>query len=194
MISCHVGDHYDTETKQHSMEWRHIGSHNPKITRYKHLHEKFSPGFLVSSRQSPHSLSSKGPIFQHGVLLISAVQLKTYWRKSWRMFYQVGLVLTRQHPTSPGTCNPKEAGLSGLPCFQYLDHPPYSPELTPLDYHVFLGMNKTIKTSLFFAPNGGHCSHGEHVEPTNLWKFLHSLQKLELRAKKYIELRGGYVE
>jgi hypothetical protein len=30
-------------------------------------------------------------------------------------------------------------------CFQCLDHPPYSPDLAPLDYHLFPGLKKTIE-------------------------------------------------
>jgi len=29
--------------------------------------------------------------------------------------------------------------------FQYLDHPPYSPDLTPSDYHLFPGLKKQLK-------------------------------------------------
>jgi len=29
--------------------------------------------------------------------------------------------------------------------FQCLDHPPYSPDLAPLDYHLFSGLKKEMK-------------------------------------------------
>jgi len=29
--------------------------------------------------------------------------------------------------------------------FHYLDHPPYSPDLAPLDYHLFPGLKKQLK-------------------------------------------------
>jgi histone-lysine N-methyltransferase SETMAR len=28
--------------------------------------------------------------------------------------------------------------------FQYLDHPPYSPDLVPLDYYLFPGLKKQL--------------------------------------------------
>jgi histone-lysine N-methyltransferase SETMAR len=34
--------------------------------------------------------------------------------------------------------------------FQYLDHPSYSPDLAPSDYHLFPGL-KRIESSPFFA-------------------------------------------
>jgi hypothetical protein len=33
----------------------------------------------------------------------------------WREVYQNSLVLVREFPVSPGTCNPEETGLLGLP-------------------------------------------------------------------------------
>ena len=72
--------------------------------------------FLWSRRHPPHWLSSKGPNYQRVVLLIPAGAIgghfegKTPWKG-----HQVGLVLAWQCPSSPGTCNPEETGLSGLP-------------------------------------------------------------------------------
>jgi len=56
------------------------------------------------------------PNYQRGVLLIftgaaeSHFEGKTPWEG-----HQGGLVLARQCPGSPGTCNPEETGLPGLP-------------------------------------------------------------------------------
>jgi len=37
-------------------------------------------------------------------------------------------------------------------CFQYLDHPPYSRDLAPSDYHLFSGLKKKqLKGSHFFS-------------------------------------------
>ena len=34
-------------------------------------------------------------------------------------------------------------------CFQCLDHPPYSPDLAPSDYHLFPGLKKQLKVRHF---------------------------------------------
>ena len=71
--------------------------------------------FLGSKRHLPHWLSSKGPNYQRGVLLISAGATETFWRKNAAgISPRGGLVLAWQCPGSPGTCNPEETGLSGL--------------------------------------------------------------------------------
>ena len=35
--------------------------------------------------------------------------------------------------------------------FQYLDHPPYSPDLVPSDYHLFPGLKKQLKGQYFLS-------------------------------------------
>ena len=72
--------------------------------------------FLGSRRHPPHWLSSKGPNYQRGVLLISAGAIEGQFEgKTPLEGHRGGLVLARQCPGSPGTCNPEETGLPGLP-------------------------------------------------------------------------------
>jgi len=77
--------------------------------------------------------------------------------------------------------------------FQCLDHPPYSPDLAPSDYHLFPGLKKQLK--------GHFLSDVEVIAAVETWLdgqssefFLSGLQKIEQWAKKCIELRGEYVE
>ena len=77
--------------------------------------------------------------------------------------------------------------------FQCLDHPPYSPVLAPLDYHLFPGLKKQLKGRHF-------SSDAEVIAVAETWLdgqpsefFLSGLQQLEQRAKKCIELRGEYL-
>jgi len=45
--------------------------------------------------------------------------------------------------------------------FQCLDHPPYSPDLDPSDYHLFPGPKKTVERS----PEG-YCCRGDLLGET----------------------------
>ena len=72
--------------------------------------------YFGSRRHPPHWLSSKGPNYQRGVLLVSAGANEGYFGgKTLREGHQGFLVLARQCPGSPGTCNPEETSLPGLP-------------------------------------------------------------------------------
>ena len=51
--------------------------------------------------------------------------------------------------------------------FQCLDHPLYSADLAPLEFHLFPGLKKTIETSPFLVRRGGHCCHADQVRRKN---------------------------
>jgi len=78
--------------------------------------------------------------------------------------------------------------------FECLDHPPYSLDLVPSDYHLFPGLKKQLK--------GRHFSSDvEVIAAVETWLdgqpsefFLCGLQKLQQRAKKCIELCVEYIE
>ena len=78
--------------------------------------------------------------------------------------------------------------------FQCLDHPPYSLDLAPSDYHLFPGLKKQLQGRHFL-------SDAEVIAVAETWLdgqpselFLSGLQKLEQRVKKCIEFCGEYVE
>jgi len=176
------------------MEWRHSGPPRPQklIPSAKIRWKSSCLDFLESTRHPPHWLSSKGPNYQRIVLLISAGAIEGHFEgKTPREGHQGSLVLARQCPGSPATSNPEETGHPG---FQCLDHPPYSPELAPSDYHLFRGLKKQLKGRHF-------SSEAEIIAAVETWLdgqpsefFLSGLQKLQQQAKKCIELRGEYVE
>jgi histone-lysine N-methyltransferase SETMAR len=76
--------------------------------------------------------------------------------------------------------------------FQYLDHPPSSPNLTPSEYYLFTRQKKQLKRSQV-------SSEAEFMAVAETWLdgqipvFFSGLQKLDEGAKKCIELRGDYV-
>jgi len=163
--------HYDPETKQQSVEWRHSGSPGPK----KFLVQKLAGKVFASIFCDQDSillidwLSSKGPNYQCGVLLISAGAIEGHFEgKTPQEGHQGVLVLAWQCPGSPGTCNPEETGLPGLPMS-------WSPTLFSRSGAVGLPLlpwtEKAIERSSFFIQHGGHCCLGDLVGRTTFWIF-----------------------
>jgi len=74
--------------------------------------------------------------------------------------------------------------------FQCLDHPPYSPDLAPSDYHLFPGLKKQLKGRQFSSDVEviAAMETGLDGQPSEF--FLSGFQKLEQWAKKCIELCG----
>jgi histone-lysine N-methyltransferase SETMAR len=78
-------------------------------------------------------------------------------------------------------------------CFECLDHPPYSPDLVPSDYHLFPGLKKQLKFRNF-SSDAEVFAAAEIILYGQFSDFLSGLEKLEQRATKYIEFRGEYAK
>ena len=78
--------------------------------------------------------------------------------------------------------------------FQYVDHPPYSPDLAPSDYHLFPGLKKKKLKVRHFSPDAVIAAAETRLDGQRSELFLSGLQKLQQRAKKCTELRGEYAE
>ena len=139
--------HYEPETKQQSMGWRHSGS-----TRSQKFRVQNSAGKFLASIFWGKTAFSALIIFQRAKLSTRNIN-HLYWC-NWRTFegktsrevHQGGLFLARHCPGSPDTCNPEVTDLPGLPC---LDHTLYSLDLTPSDYHLFPGLKNNWKVTAF---------------------------------------------
>jgi len=157
--------HYDPETEQQSMEWRHSGSPRPQKFRVQKSAGKVLASMLWD---------------QNGILLIDylpkgqtinaeyysslLVQLKDLLKKkACGRVTKVVLFLHDNAPAHRALATQKKLAYLGFHC---LDHPPYSPDLAPSDYHLFPGLKKKIEWSPFFVRRGGHCCHGDLVGRT----------------------------
>jgi len=144
---------YITMTRRQSNnEWSGgIAAHPASKIPSAKIHWKSSRfDFFGSRRHPPHSLFSNGPNYRRGLLLISAGAIRGHFEGNTpREGHQRGLVLGRQCPGSPGTCNPEETGLPGLPVS-------WSP--TPFSGSGPVGLppvpwtEKTIERSPYFRP------------------------------------------
>jgi len=107
--------------------------------------EKYSRRFFFwgggSRRHPPHWLSSKG---YYSYLL---VQLKDILKENrCGNFTQGVLFLHDNAPTHQALAIQKKLAYLGLQC---LDHPLYSPDLAPSDYHVFPELKNNWKIATF---------------------------------------------
>jgi len=121
------------------------------------------------------------------------VQLKDILKeKRRRKVTKRVLFLPDNAPAHRAFATQKKLAYLGFHC---LDHPPYSPDLAPSDYHLFPGLKKQLKDR-HFSSDADVIAAAEtwlDGQPSDFFFFFSSLQKLELRAKKCIELRGKYV-
>jgi len=157
--------HYDPETKQQSVEWRHSGSPRlaPKKFRVQKSAEKFLASILFGDQDSI-LLIDYLPKFQtinteyYSYLL---VQLKDILKEKRHGKITSGVLFLHDNaPSYWALATQKKLAYLG---FHSLDHPTCSPDLTPSDYHLFPRLKKTIERSSYFVRHGGHCCREELV-------------------------------
>jgi len=121
------------------------------------------------------------------------VQLKDIFKEKFCGKVTKGFIFLHDNaPAHQALATQKKLAYLGFHC---VDHPPYSLDLAPLDYHLFPGLKKQLKGRHFL-------SDVEVIAATETWLegqpseffFLSGLQKLEQWPKKCIELCGEYVE
>jgi len=162
--------HYDPETKQQSMEWGHSGSPRPKNFECKNPLENSRLDFLGSRQQSSSLVTfQKAKLSTRNINNLCCCNWKILWKKNAAVSSPRVLVLARQCSGSPGTCNPEETGLPGLPIS-------WSPTLFsgsgPVGLPPVPWTEKTTERSPFFVRRRGLCCRGDLVGWTNLWIFL----------------------
>jgi len=120
------------------------------------------------------------------------VQLKDILKEKCRGKVTKGVLFLQDNaPVHQALATQKKLAYLG---FQCPDHPPYSPDLAPSDYHLFPGLKKQLI--------GRHSSSdAEVIAAAETWLdrqhselFCSGLQKLQQRAKKCIELRWEYAD
>ena len=140
--------HYDLETKQQSMEWRHCGSLRPKKFRVQKSDGKVLASILWN---------------QDGILLIYylpkdqtinaeyysslLVQLNDILKEKHRgKITKVFLFLHDNVPSHRALATQKKLIYLG---FQRLYYPRYSTDLAPSDHRLFPGLKKELKVRHF---------------------------------------------
>ena len=142
--------HYDPETKQQSMEWRHSGSPRPKKFRVQKIRWKISrlDIFGIKTVSSLFIMFQKTKLSTRSITYLCWCNWRTFGRKNaGRGKVTKGvLFLHESAPAHRAFVTRKILAYLG---FQCLDHPPCSPDLAPSDYHLLPGLKKQLKCRHF---------------------------------------------
>jgi len=133
------------------MEWRHSGSPRPKTFRVqKSAGKVLASIFLDNDDILFIDYFPKDQTINAEYYLSLLVQLKDILREERRGLVTNGVLFLHDNaPTHWALATQKKLAYLG---FHFLDHPPYSPDLAPSDYHLFPGLKKQLK--------------GRHFHPT----------------------------
>ena len=186
--------HYDLETKQRSMEWRHSGAPRPKKFRA----QKSAGKVIASIFFGIKTASSLLIIFQRAKLSTRSV---TYLRLcNWRTFWRNNAA----GRTPRGSCSCTTMSRLTRHLQSRRNWPTWASNVLITHPILRIWPRRTTTCSLDWKHNWKVSIFRpmrRSLLPAETWLdgqisdfFLIGLQKLEQRAKKGIELRGEYVE
>jgi len=135
--------HYDPETKQQSMQWKHASSPSPRKFKVQPSAGKImctvfwdAEGILLIDYM-PHKVTITR-VYYADLLHKLRVAIK---EKRRGKLTQITVLL---HDSAPA--HRSQVGQAAvLECgFEEMSHPPYSPDLAPSDYHLFPNFKNTF--------------------------------------------------
>ena len=141
--------HYDLETKQQSMEWRHSGSPCPrKFWVQKSAGKVLALIFCDQEGILLIDYLPKGQTINAEYYSSLLVQLNDILKEKCHGKVTKGVLFLHDNaPAHWALATQKKLAYLG---FQCLHHPPYSPDLAPSDYHLFPGLKKQLKVTIFY--------------------------------------------
>jgi len=140
--------HYDPETKQQSMEWRHSGLPCPK----KFQVQKYAGKVLALIFWDQDGILlidylPKGKIIDAEYYSSLLMQLKDILKEKCCRKVTNGVLFLHDYALAHwAIATQKKMAYLGFHC---LNHPPYSLDLAPLDYHLFPGLKRQLKSRHF---------------------------------------------
>jgi len=185
--------HYDPESKQQSMQWKHASSPSPRKFKVQ-----ASAGKIMCT------------IFwdAEGILLIDFIRQKVtitgvYYadllhklhlaikEKRRGKLTQVPLLLHENEPAYRSHFGPAAILESG---FEEMHHPPYSPDLAPSDYHMFPNLKQHLRGQRFSTDYELKYATEEWLKEQSELFYFTGIEKLRQRYKLCIDKGGDYVE
>jgi len=136
--------HYDPETKQQSLEWRHSDSPRPKKFRVQKYAGKVLPSiFWNQDGILLMDYLPKGQTINGEYYLSLLVQLRDILKEKRCGKVTKGVLFLHDNAlANRALATQKKLAYLG---FQWFDHPPYFPDMAPSDYHLFSWTEETIE-------------------------------------------------
>jgi len=135
--------HYDPETKQQSLEWRHSSSPSPQKFRVQKSAAKVLASIFWDQEGALLTdYLPKGQTINAEYYSSLLVQLKDILKEIRRGKVIKGVLCLHNAPAHRAFATQKKLAYPGFQCLAY---PSYSPDLAPSDYHLFPGLKKQLK-------------------------------------------------
>lgn len=181
------------ESKQQSMEWRH--STSPKKVKFKQT---------ISARKIMCTVfwDRKGVLLVDFLPRNDTINSTTYCetlnklrraiQNKRRGMLSKGILLLHDN-ARPHAANQTQDLITSFR-WEQLDHPPYSPDLAPSDYHLFLHLKKHLAGKHHDDDDGVKMAVLQWLTDQAAEFYDDGIQKLVVRYDKCLNIGGNYVE
>lgn len=185
--------HWDPETKQESMQWKHQASPPPKKFRTQPSAGKIMATIFWDTEgvilvdYLPQKTTVTGQYYANILL-----KLKDAVKEKRRGKLSKGVLLL--HDNAPAHSSQLSQQAIRECRFIQLPHPPYSPDLAPSDFYLFRHFKKFLRGRKFNDDNELKAASEQWLEGQDKEFFQTGLIQLEEKWKKCIAVRGDYIE
>jgi len=181
------------ETKQQSKQWIARGELAPKKAKTIPSAGKVMASVFWDARGIIFiDYLPKGKTI-NGVYYANLLQRLTNEIKKKRPHLAKKKVLFHHDNAPVHTCVIAVAKIHELK-FQLLPHAPYSPDLAPSDYFLFLNLKKWLGGKKFANNEEVESAVDDYFEELDSFHYKQGIEAIEHRWEKCIELQGDYVE
>lgn len=185
--------HFDPETKLQSKEWKHVSSPTPvKFRKVASAGKVMASVFWDSEGVLMIDYLEKGKTVT-GVYYAQLIRnLRKIIKEKRRGKLRQGVLLHQDnapaHTSAVAMTAIHECG------FELLQHPPYSPDLAPSDFHLFRSLKDSLRGRQFDSDENVIKAINDWCDQLDESFFLDGVKALEHRWEKCVKLRGDYVE
>lgn len=185
--------HFDPKTKLQSKEWKHVTSPTPvKFRKIASAGKVMASVFWDSEGVLMIDYLERGKTVT-GIYYAELIRkLRAVIKEKRRGKLRQGVLLHQDNAPAHTSAVAKAAiGECG---FELLQHPPYSPDLAPSDFHLFRFLKESLRGQKFESDENVIQAIDDWCEQLHESFFLDGVKALERRWEKCVELRGDYVE
>ncbi|XP_057658478.1 histone-lysine N-methyltransferase SETMAR-like [Diorhabda carinulata] len=185
--------HYTPESKQASMEWRKKGETGPvkaksRLSAGKVLATVFFDQCGLLHLDFLHERRTINAAYYCKIL----TEVRLAYRRKRRHLPMRKVILlhdnARPHTEALTVQKLEQLG------WETLEHPPYSPDLSPCDFHVFGPLKEALGGQKFHSDNEveAYVRNWLQTRPDSF--YLEGIKKLRIRWEKCVSKSGDYVE
>ena len=185
--------HYDPESKQESMEWKHVTSPRTKKFKSTRSPRKVMATIFWDSKgvihvdYLPHGTTMNGEYYAN---LLKQVRQSIKDKRRGKI--RRGILLHQDnapiHTSRVAMEAVRECG------YELLPHPPYSPDLAPSDFHLFPRLKKHIRGRRFQDDDELTTAVEGFLGDQDVEFFRSGINDWLTRWEKCVNVEGDYVE